>query len=51
MPLPSTEPMPVPDQSEEGKPSQPPLDFWRSLVDKPGCQTTATCNECGLCEH
>ena len=51
MPLPSTEPMPVPDQSEEGKPSQPPLDFWRSLVDKPGCQTTGTCNECGLCEH
>lgn len=51
MPLPSTEPRPVPERPEEEQAPQLPLDFWRSLVEQPGCQTTGICNECGRCEH
>lgn len=40
-------------ETEESREQAPqlPLEFWRSLVDQPGCQTTGVCNECGRCEH
>ena len=29
----------------------PDMEFWRSLVEKPGCEKDGVCNNCGLCEH
>ena len=37
-------------ESCEGKP-MPDMEFWRTLVEKPGCIGNGICNNCGLCEH
>ena len=51
-PLPTEAPKdPERPEKEEEQIPQLPLDFWRSLVDRPGCQTPGVCNECGRCEH
>ena len=53
LPRPTEPPAEPPEEKnpQEGQPPQLSLEFWRSLVDEPGCRTTGVCNECGRCEH